>query len=170
VNESAAETALREALQPVIELDSALALREAHAKNELEEVRAERRKLASVLRVLDPERATTPKRGPKPGTNGQRVMPYAISEEKVEQVREIVLALGGEPFKMIDVYERWEENSSSEGAKKDNINKALSRLRERGQVRLLKTQRGKHGGNIYLATPRIEVGPVSEAATANGSE
>jgi hypothetical protein len=167
---SAAEAALAEALQPVIELDSKLALQEAHVLNELEEIRIERRKLASVLRALDPERTPKSKPGPRPGTNGSRSVPYTISEEKVEAVRQLVLGFEGEEFRMIDVFEGYEHGSSSSGAQKDTINKALSRLRERGQVRLVATRRGKGGGNVYLATPRIAVGPISEAAARNGSE
>jgi len=154
---SATEAALREALQPVIELDSQLALREAHAMSELEEIRAERRKLTAVLRAIDPERAPG-KPGPKSnkGTDLRRIAPYAIAEHCVEEVRQIIVGFGGEEFNSNDVFKLW-ETSGSEAAVKDKITKSLARLRERGQIRLVSNQRGRHGGFRYLATPRIEI-------------
>ena len=161
---SAADAALKEALQPVIELDSQLALKEAHVMNELDEIRSERRKLAGVLRQLDPERAPG-KPGPKSnkGTDLGRIAPYAIAEHCVEEVRQIVVGFGEKEFSSADVFKLW-ETSGSEAAVKDKITKSFGRLRERGQIRLISNTRGKHGGFRYLATPRIE-SPVTEVST-----
>jgi len=168
---SAAEAALKEALQPVIELDSKLALQEAHVVGELEQIRVERRKLASVLRALDPERAPS-RPGPKPGGGsrqaGVRTAPYSVAEGVVEEVRLAILGFNGEQFNANDVLGRIGENGESRANRKDKVNKAIARLRERGQVRLVSARGGRHGGSVYVATPRIEAGALSEASN-NGS-
>jgi hypothetical protein len=168
--ELTAEAALASALTPVLDLDSALAAKEGQLKTELESVRIERRKLASVLRVLDPERSTP---GAKPGKTrevGRRTVPYAIAEHVVESVREIILGFEGEEFSTGDIYRRFDlDGSTSEHARKDRIVKSVSRLRERGQVRLVAQRRGKGGGSVYVATERIGERSVEITSASNGA-
>jgi hypothetical protein len=161
--EQSADQAIRALLQPVIELDSELALQEDDLLKKLDNVRDERRRLRGVLRAADPS-MTPAKPGPKgtrPGVRtGERLVPYTISEAKVERVREIVAGFEGE-FSSNDVKEHL--NEGTETAQKDTINKALHRLRERGQIRLISVKRGRAGGYTYIATERIHSSAVESS-------
>jgi len=165
MNESVTET-IAALIQPTIELDSALSLKEQDLLAQLDEVRSERRRLAAILRAADPERVPT-KPGPKSNqTQLGRTAPYAIAEHIVEEVRTIVAGFEGE-FNGADVLKVW-ETTGSEVAIRDKINKSFARLRERGQIRLVSNVRGRHGGYRYVATERIN-NPNIATAHANGS-
>jgi len=162
---SSTDAALRAALGPVVELDDALAAKEGQLRTELESVRIERQKLAKVLRALNPER---PRMGPRPGSESGRNAPYAVSEEVVETVRAVIATFDDDEFAASRVW-ALAGLSGSDSNQKDKINKAIARLRERGQVRLVSTKRGRHGGHVYVATPRIGEQPVEIAAESNGA-
>ena len=159
-------------IQPAIELDSQLSLKEAELLEQLDTVRTERRRLAAILRAADPDRPAPAKSGPKPGssrTDGLRLSSYAIAENVVEDIRQIIAAnFEDEEFTSRDIFDRW-EGEGSDTAIRDKIVKALARLRERGQIRLVSTARGKHGGHRYLATPNIQHSSVETVAGSNGS-
>jgi len=155
MNTSVSDT-IAKLVQPAIELDSELSLQEAELLAQLDAVRAERRRLAAILRAADPSRAPV-KPGPKPtfGASDGRVAPYSVSETVVEEIRQVV-ALFQDEFTSRQILEAW-DGEGSETARRDKISKSLARLRERGQVRLVSKQRGKHGGHRFVATPNIRV-------------
>jgi len=140
---SVAQAALDEVIAPLKELDERLAMAEAHLRNELDEILAERRKLRALLRVAEGNPTTKP--GPKrePGKNATGDW---VSDKTVESVLIAAASLDGNltTAKMKPLVQR---NQST-------ILKALQRLRERGQVRLTADIAGRGGGKVFVLTPR----------------
>jgi len=147
-------------IAPLRELDSKLARDEAHVLNELEEIRDKRKRLLAMLRQADPAlaRPGPKKKAEPPITKGQ-----AISEEKISQVLAAVSGLEGE----------WATGVVTRliTMERSQINKALVHLRERGQVRLIRQQRGRGDGSVYVTTPRgAEEGQQRLVVAVNGAE
>jgi hypothetical protein len=160
-----ASKSLQSLLAPITRLDQELEAREEKLQEELLAVREERRRLRGVLRAADPQ---APKPGPRNGglrRSETRSAPYTISEGKVEEVRQIIASRFAEgEFRSGQVLDHFEGNGS-EQTRRDAVSKSLARLRERGQVRLVKVMRGRGGGNIFVATAKI--GEPSSTAPNN---
>src|SRR5215471_1409809 len=146
-------------IQPLRDLDSQLAREEAHCRNELEEIIAKRKRLTAMLRQADP---SIPGPGRKK-SEAPKANPPTISEGRINQVLAVVAGIEGEwstgvVARLIEV-------------ERSQLNKALIHLRERGQVRLVRQQKGRGDGSIYVTTPRgAEEGQQELIVASNGIE
>jgi hypothetical protein len=140
-------------LLPLRELEETLSEQEQQLRAELAAVQSERRKLRAVLRPLEP--APNHGKSKPPTVWGLRTRPYMISEKAVEEVRGIIAERfpTGE-FNGAQVEEHYGLGTPG-ASRRDQITKALNRLRERNQIRLVKLNRGRGGGNTWVATERI---------------
>jgi hypothetical protein len=166
--------ALRVALSCVSDLDAELAAREQELSHELAAVQSERRRLRGLIRAANPEAAPA-RPGRRPGNGGWersdvRTAPYSIAEDRVEVVRALLAERFAEgEFSSTEVFTQAGAllGGSNPATRRGMLSKALARLRERGQIRLVKVMRGRSGGNIYVATAKIAE-PWAAGASPNG--
>jgi len=146
-------------IEPLKKLDAQLAQDEAHCRNELEEIIGKRKRLTAMLRQADP---TLPGPGRKKNIEEPPTKKLDIGEGKITQVLGAVAGLEGE----------WNTGMvvGLTPLDRGSVNKALTVLRERGQVRLVKHGLGMKGGSVYVTTPRgAEDGQQRLEMSSNGS-
>jgi hypothetical protein len=142
VEKSEVELELERLIEPLQKLSDELGLKEAELATQLQQLRAQRNRVSATLRSIMPP---VPKEENQPIRYGNQNI--TISTEKVERVREVVRTLDGE----------WSTNAVRERIpemKADTIRKALIRLRENNEVRVISIRRGRGGGMVFVTTPR----------------
>jgi hypothetical protein len=130
-------------IAPVKAKEAALEAEEDQLVIRLRAVRDERIRLRNVLKQVDPEwvpvRPTLTKRPTRPAGK--------VSEAQVESVRAVVSVFEDEWItrNVID---------SLPGMSDDSVRKALVKLRDAGEVRVIALQKGRGGGYTFVTTPK----------------
>jgi hypothetical protein len=140
-------------IAPLVALEQNLVEREQRLKEELAAVHSELHRVRQILKAVHPPEPNS--RPHTPRVPGLRTRPYAVSEQVVEEVRQIIVErfTPGE-FSSVGIAKHFRPDAP-EVSKRDHISKAFSRLRERNQIRLVQVRRGRGGGNLWAATERI---------------
>jgi hypothetical protein len=153
---------LEQMLGPARELDQTYAADEARLSAELQAVKAERAKLAKVLRVLDPG---TPRLGRPPARaamgEGRNPESYTISEERLAVVGAVV-AQHEDEFSNAEI-------AKEMGVHADVTRRAFHWMRERGQIRQVRLGGRTGQTRYYVATDKGRVELARDLAEANGT-
>jgi len=145
-------------VQPLRDLDEKLSREEAQLVAELAQVRDKRRKLLTMLRTADP--VGYPTKVYKRQTPRAPYSTMTIAPKTIERVLAAIGGLEGE-FTAVTVRQLLPDLG------KDTVRKGLIRLREAGQVRLVRQGSSRTGGSVYVVTPRgrIDAAPAFETST-----